>query len=324
MSNAREVRFDAFEVDLYAGELRRQGRRIKLQEQPFRVLYLLLERAGGVVTREELRERLWPANTFVDFDHGLNSAVARLREALRDSADKPQFIETVAKRGYRFIAPLDSVTPALTTVATDPPLKTQPAFNIRGSKKMWMVATSWLAMFCAVAIWVTSRSRPDAQLATIEVVPMVGLRGFQATPSFSPDGTLVAFRQSDGASNTGIYVSVVGGEKSIQLTSEPGDCCPTWSPDGRELAFTRYLDKVFSIVIIPALGGTERRVYRGRAGMGEGLSWSPDGKLLAFSESGEGDPTRSTLSLLSLANSNTRVLTSPPPGSLDHAPGIFA
>ena len=93
------VSFDVFQIDLQAGELRREGRRIKIQEQPFRVLFLLMERAGEVVTREELREKLWPADTFVDFDHGLNSAVARLREALRDSADKPRFIETVAKRG---------------------------------------------------------------------------------------------------------------------------------------------------------------------------------------------------------------------------------
>src|SRR3984885_719245 len=103
---SRVVSFDVFEIDLRAGELRKEGRRVKLQEQPFRVLSLLLQRPGQVVTREELREQLWPADTFVDFDHGLNSAVARLREALRDSADKPRFIETIAKRGYRFISPL--------------------------------------------------------------------------------------------------------------------------------------------------------------------------------------------------------------------------
>src|SRR6478672_445638 len=100
------VRFDIFEVDLRAGELRKEGRPVKLQEQPLRVLSLLLERSGEVVTRDELRQNLWPADTFVDFDHGLNSAVARLRQALRDSAEKPRLIETVAKRGYRFIGSL--------------------------------------------------------------------------------------------------------------------------------------------------------------------------------------------------------------------------
>src|SRR6266536_5128375 len=120
MSEARfaeaMVCFDVFQIDLRAGELCREGRRVKLQEQPFRVLFLLVERAGEVVTREELRERLWPADTFVDFDHGLNSAVARLREALRDSADKPRFIETVAKRGYRFIGVVDDSVPAVSGV----------------------------------------------------------------------------------------------------------------------------------------------------------------------------------------------------------------
>ena len=105
-SPADKVRFDVFELDLRAGDLLKEGRKIKLQEQPLRVLVVLLQRAGEVVTRDELRQELWPADTFVDFDHGLNSAVGRLREALRDSADNPRFIETVAKRGYRFIAPL--------------------------------------------------------------------------------------------------------------------------------------------------------------------------------------------------------------------------
>src|SRR5260370_3521688 len=106
------VCFDVFQVEFRSGELHREGKRVKLQEQPFRVLSLLMERAGEIVTRDELREKLWPADTFVDFDHSLNSAVARLREALRDSAEKPRFIETIAKRGYRFISPLQTATPA--------------------------------------------------------------------------------------------------------------------------------------------------------------------------------------------------------------------
>src|SRR5215469_10696235 len=101
---AAKVRFDAFEFDFQVGELRREGQRVRLQDQPSRVLFRLLQRPGEVVTREELRQDLWPADTYVDFDHGLNSAVARLRETLRDSADKPRFVETISKRGYRFIA----------------------------------------------------------------------------------------------------------------------------------------------------------------------------------------------------------------------------
>src|SRR5580765_7587186 len=101
------IRFGIFEADLRAGELRRNGIKIRLQEQPFQVLAMLLERPGEIVTREELHSRLWPADTFVDFDHGLNAAVKRLRDALGDSAENPRFIETLARRGYRLLAPVN-------------------------------------------------------------------------------------------------------------------------------------------------------------------------------------------------------------------------
>src|SRR5581483_8605214 len=97
-------KFDDFEADLRAAELLRNGSRVKLQMQPFQVLVALLERPKDVVTREELRQRLWPEDTFVDFDHGLNTAVAKLRDVLGDSASSPRYIETIAKRGYRFLA----------------------------------------------------------------------------------------------------------------------------------------------------------------------------------------------------------------------------
>lgn len=320
------VCFDVFQVDLRAGELRREGRRVKLQEQPFRVLFLLLERAGEVVTREELREKLWPADTFVDFDHGLNSAVARLREALRDSAERPRFIETIAKRGYRFIASLRTAAPAqdASGIPSETHNRTRLStwLRIQTPAKMWIGFTFCLASFIALMVWALYRPNSDSQLERIEVVPLIGLRGFQATPAFSPDGTLVAFRQSDGAKNTGIFAAVVGGEKSLQLTSDPGDCCPTWSPDGRQLAFVRYSDKIVSIFTIPALGGTEHRVYRGPASMAAGLSWSPIASALVFPEANPADPSRSVLSLLSLTDSGTRALTSPPPGWHDHEPAF--
>src|SRR3979490_3515976 len=104
---AEILRFGVFEVDVRAGELRKQGARIKVQEQPFHVLTVLLQRPGEVVTREELRSQNWPADTFVDFDNSLNTAINKLREALGDSADSPRFIETLPRRGYRFIAPVN-------------------------------------------------------------------------------------------------------------------------------------------------------------------------------------------------------------------------
>src|ERR1700684_1286933 len=102
------ARFGVFGLDLGAGELRKNGAKLRLQEQPFQVLALLLERAGDVVTREEMRQKLWPADTFVDFDHSLNTAVNKLRETLGDSASSPRYVETLARRGYRFIAPVEA------------------------------------------------------------------------------------------------------------------------------------------------------------------------------------------------------------------------
>lgn len=113
------VRFGVFEADLQSGELSRNAAKVRLQEQPFQILSLLLQKPGEVVTREELRARLWPADTFVDFDHGLNAAIKRLRDALGDSAENPRFVETLARRGYRFIAPVEASPQVPTTVISN-------------------------------------------------------------------------------------------------------------------------------------------------------------------------------------------------------------
>jgi DNA-binding winged helix-turn-helix (wHTH) protein len=111
-SSARRIlRFGVFEVDVTSGELRKSGVRLRLQEQPFQLLVFLLQRPGDVVTREEVREKLWPADTFVDFDHSLNTAIAKLRDALGDSASSPRYVETLARRGYRFVAPVEVSDP---------------------------------------------------------------------------------------------------------------------------------------------------------------------------------------------------------------------
>src|SRR5215472_584566 len=105
-SSTNRVQFGVFELDLQRVELRKNGVKVKLQDQPLKVLQVLLQNPGQIVSREELRQQVWPANTFVEFDQGLYSAMARLRDALGDSSDSPRFIETVARRGYRFIAPV--------------------------------------------------------------------------------------------------------------------------------------------------------------------------------------------------------------------------
>ncbi len=118
------IRFDVFEVDLRAGELCKAGRKIKLQVLPFRLLALLLERPGEIVRREELQERLWPADTFVDFDHSLNTAIKKLRQALGDDNKKPRFVETLPKRGYRFIGTVEQAAKATAPTKAPAPAAT--------------------------------------------------------------------------------------------------------------------------------------------------------------------------------------------------------
>src|SRR5579859_5627775 len=146
--------FATFEVDLRSGELRKQGVRIKLQEQPFHVLTLLLQRPGEVVTREELRNQNWPPDTFVDFDNSLNTAINKLREALGDSADNPRFIETLPRRGYRFLAPVTRVNG--TTSGTSADL----LGRLRGPKVVVAAAIVVIAAGIAGGLLWRSRHRP--------------------------------------------------------------------------------------------------------------------------------------------------------------------
>ena len=126
------VRFGVYEVDLRAGELRKRGRKVRLQEKPFQILAALLERPGEVVTREELHRRLWPPDTFVDFDGSLNAATNKLREALGDSAENPRFVETLPRRGYRFIGPVEKPVQAAATAAVGSGISDDPAPSTHG------------------------------------------------------------------------------------------------------------------------------------------------------------------------------------------------
>jgi TolB-like protein/DNA-binding winged helix-turn-helix (wHTH) protein/lipopolysaccharide biosynthesis regulator YciM len=150
------VRCGVFEIDLKAFELRKHGLRLKLAEQPFQILTILLEQPGEVITRDELRERLWPGDTFVDFDHGLNNAVMRLREALGDSHDKPRFIETLPRRGYRFIAPVEEINTTPKTLGGEAPLNSSISLHTSDAPEQLHVdrrklfprsnASSWLTL----------------------------------------------------------------------------------------------------------------------------------------------------------------------------------
>src|ERR1051326_41350 len=142
MATVIKYKFDEFEADLRAAELRKNGNRLKLQLQPFQVLVALLERPQEVVTREELRQRLWPQDTFVDFDHGLNTAMVKLRDVLSDSASSPKYIETIAKRGYRFLGAPEAVLeqppiappPVAVPPTPQPPPQADPAATPRSAE----------------------------------------------------------------------------------------------------------------------------------------------------------------------------------------------
>jgi DNA-binding winged helix-turn-helix (wHTH) protein len=142
------VGFGVFEADLRSGELRKAGVRIPLQEQPLRVLTCLLQNPGELVTRDELRRELWPDNTFLDFEHGLNAAMKRLRDALGDSADTPRFIETLPRRGYRFIAPVQVPGGAPAPVSTPDPETVAP---VAAPRSVWPVAAILLSVLAAIA-----------------------------------------------------------------------------------------------------------------------------------------------------------------------------
>jgi TolB-like protein/DNA-binding winged helix-turn-helix (wHTH) protein/Flp pilus assembly protein TadD len=197
------LRFGVFEVDLRAGELRKHGLRVRLQEQPFQILAILLERAGQVVTRDELQKKLWSANTFVDFDHGLNKAVNKIRDALGDSAESPRFVETVARRGYRFLAEVKTAGPApvrsqelapppLTAVETGDraefvgtPATPQRRLPPLASK---LVALALLAVIAAFAAWkLQSRNRPASAIRSLAVLPLESLSN-DASQDYFADG----------------------------------------------------------------------------------------------------------------------------------------
>ena len=152
------VRFGLFEADLAAGELRKRGRKVPLQEQPWQVLCALLEKPGAVVSREELQKRLWPDGTFVDFELSLNKAVNRLREALSDSPDNPRFIETLPRKGYRFIAPVGVVEPAAPLETAAPAVEAAPAMARPSARKrrrrVWIAGLAALvALLLVTGLW---------------------------------------------------------------------------------------------------------------------------------------------------------------------------
>ena len=323
------VRFDDFQLNLPSGELRApDGTVVHIQQQPLQVLRLLLEAQGRVVTRDALRDALWHKETFVDFEHGVNTAVKKLRQALGDSVDNPKFVETVPKVGYRFLVPVEWVTdhhePAPHTGVAMPARETavhQAEQRHRIRSRTTVFAASLMVLFALASLllyrsqlWRSKPPEPSLGLAVTSVGDKYG-------PSLSPDGQKLAFSWNGGAgSHSSIYVKLLGTEEPLRLTKQESiDFNPVWSPDGHYIAFCRIQKEAAGIYIVPVIGGAERKLrethwderefeqyffYFGR------ISWSPDGNWLAFSDRESSDqPT--AIYLLSLDSLAARKLTSP-------------
>jgi DNA-binding winged helix-turn-helix (wHTH) protein/Tol biopolymer transport system component len=295
IEDSRTRSFGVFEVDLVAGELRRSGLKVKLQEQPFQVLSLLLEKPGEIVSRDDLRDRLWPADTFVDFDHSLNAAIKRLRDALGDAAENPRFVETVARRGYRFVAPVNG-----RVNGSSRGLPVNAAVTVRqNSGRNWQIgaaAVVLLLLGLGVGLFL-GRGAPAVR-------PTVRERRLTANPSeapvgggvISPDGKYLAF-----ADKTGFYLrQVETGEthpvpppagfavKAANWSPDSGfDVKPlSWFPDGVHLVvgWVARPQEQQSLWEVSVLGGTPRKLTD------EGFrpSVSPDGSQIIFVRGGDG------------------------------------
>jgi Tol biopolymer transport system component/DNA-binding winged helix-turn-helix (wHTH) protein len=291
----QRIAFENFEVDLRSGEIRKNGVRIRLQAQPFQFLALLLVNAGEVVSREEICRDLWPANTFVDFEHSLAAAVNKIREALGDVADNPRYIETIPKRGYRFIGTIRPEQPMVMAVPDVPePVEFAPASAPKANTRWkWAIGLVAVAVAVAAAVSFVRMSHKPVDSQPMTVVPFTSYPGLETAPSFSPDGSRIAFSWDSGSGNGwgrpryDLYVKALGSETLLRLTNHPSDwISSTWSPDGTQIAFHRLAVDGNGIYVVPALGGPERKLIatHAPANLAAPLSWSPDGKWIAYSD----------------------------------------
>ena len=231
--SAEPVRFGVFELDRRSGELRKAGVRVSLQEQTLQVLTLLLEHPGDLVTREDLRQRLWPNGTFVDFEHGLNAVINRLRETLGDSADRPRFIETVPRRGYRFVGAIEGSRPAPpTTVGSSP----RQGIAKRSRWVLWVIAGVTCAGLVATALRFSGVRAP---------LPSVPARFEMTLPAdmevidqaeISPDGRRLVF-SAMLKGRPQLFIRDLGSTAVVGLDDTEGAFFPFWSPDSRSIAF---------------------------------------------------------------------------------------
>jgi len=258
-----KIRFGIFELDTQSGELRKAGTRIKLQDQPLKVLIALLERPGEVVTREELKRQIWPEDSFGDFDHAVNVAVAKLRTALGDAADSPRFVETLPRRGYRFMC--DVI-----------PRPTPPAPSWRGSKVALRLGGFILVcMILAGSFFAWRRVSLTGPAGQRLAHRQITFLGDAAMPAISPDGKFVAYVTAESENNQKLMMQALSGGPNLELLHAHKLLNPRWSPDGSEL-MVRVLESDATkrgIYVVSRLGGTPRPLGVGFAY----FCWSSDG-----------------------------------------------
>jgi Tol biopolymer transport system component/DNA-binding winged helix-turn-helix (wHTH) protein len=296
-ASPRRVRIGPVELDPKSGDIWKDGVRSRLPEQPLAVLNALLESPGEVVSRDVLQKRLWAADTFVDFEHGLNAAVKRLRDAFDDNVESPQFIETIPRRGYRLIAP----TNARLGPTPSPRSWRQP------SRVLWVVAGAVLLLVLSKAFFRGARGR-GAELQSV-----TALAGDEMRPGLSPDGSqIVFFWGGEKGNDGGLHIMMIGSTEIRRLTvSHNHDNFARWSPDGRQIAFVRFNFREYAggrVHTVSPLGGPDP-ILSDFPARGP-LAWSPDGRYIAasrFAPDDSGEPTG--LFLIPLDGGTPRPLT---------------
>jgi eukaryotic-like serine/threonine-protein kinase len=270
-------RFGPFEVDFATSELRRNGARVRIQEQPLRVLEALLERPREPVTREYLKERLWPADTFVDFERSLNAAVAKLRQTLRDSADAPVYVETLARVGYRFIAPV-----MLPITESQPPVATSGPIHLT---RRWIAVIAGVTVAaCVLGVLALTTQRPLPDPRDIGVTRFIldfpanmvlAGSGYWPNVAISPDGRIVAMVVEGAGQPASIWIRPLAAESAYQLTGSEGASLPFWSPDSKNIGFFAggRLERM-------SLSGGSARTLCDSLTLGSGATWGRSGTIL--------------------------------------------
>jgi Tol biopolymer transport system component/DNA-binding winged helix-turn-helix (wHTH) protein len=331
------LRFAQFELDLGARELLRDGRPVRIQPQPLRVLEILVVHPGKVVSREELRQRIWDEATFVEFDQGLNYCIRQIRLALGDDAANPMFVETLKKRGYRFAARVEEVgevSQAGTAEDAGEALAAQTGHHWRVTPTVVAVLAGVLGL-AAMSLWWSFRSNaPSRRWPQVSHVSLItAYPGNEAMPAVSTDGNWVAFQwQRERTDRADIYVTRSdGAEQPRRLThdasDDTADAFPAWSPHGSEVAFVRRRGRTAGeIILVPAQGGEERKLREIRLlsfPASNWLTWTPDGRQIVFA-SASPDSGRSTLFSIRLTGGQVKSLTAPPNGVIGDAAPVFS